>query len=103
MFYAIRYASPHLQEDVEIQLHSLLQRLVGVSNTDIIFHSPKSNKEKEKTTKNFLMVSRSKKVTRKQTLSVRQQQMRLKKHINGLEKKQKLVQKLHNKRRKAKG
>jgi protein SDA1 len=56
-----------------------------------------SNLQKEKTTKNFLMTMKSRKVKVKQTMSLRQQQLTLKKHIKTIEKKKKLIQKVRRK------
>ena len=59
-----------------------------------------SNREKEKRTKNYLMVSKSRKVRAKAHQSLRQQQLALKKHIKHLEKNKKLVQKVRRRGKK---
>lgn len=57
-----------------------------------------SNQEKSKQ-KNFQMVKESKKVRSKQALSLRQQQMALKKHIKTMQKTKKLVQKVRRRKK----
>ena len=53
-----------------------------------------SNKEKEKTTKNYLMVSKSNSVVQKSMHSLKQQQHTIKRHVKTLEKRKKTVQKV---------
>jgi len=59
-----------------------------------------SNLEKAKH-KNYLMVSNSKKVKLKQNVSLRQQQMQLKRHVKNLEKSKKTVQKVRKRSNKS--
>ena len=77
-----------LQDRLE-QVKSERQQMIDAKSSRIV-----NNTEKAKRTKDFLMVQKSKSVHRKQTLSLRQQQVALKKHIKQLEVKSKLLTKV---------
>lgn len=58
-----------------------------------------SNREKEKTRKNFLMITKKRSVLDKQRMSLMQQKKALKSHKMGMKKKTKLMSKLRGRRK----